>query len=202
MGLVVLAEPIIAVIYEHGKFTAASTVEAASALQFYTVGLLAYCGIKILAPAFYAMDRRRTPMLVSFGAIGVNLLLNWLFAFRLGLGHRGLALSTGCVAVLNCGVLYLLMRRHAGSLQGGLLAGTVWRVLAACVPMAGVCFVARTLFFRDLHGLSFWFRAGALGVTITASALVFFGCVLLLRVGEMEVVSEMLKRRWARWTGR
>jgi putative peptidoglycan lipid II flippase len=202
VGLVVLAEPIIGVIYEHGKFSAKSTIEAASALQYYTVGLVAYSAIKILAPAFYAMDRRQTPMLVSFGAIGANLVLNWIFAFYFGMGHRGLALSTGCVAVLNCTVLYFLMRRYAGSLQGAVLAGTVGRIFLSCVPMAGICFLARTWLFAGWTEMNFMSRVLALTGTISVAALVFFGCALLLKVEELDQVSGMLKRRWARWSGK
>ena len=95
VGLIMLARPIISLIYERGRFTAASTLHTAEALQFYALGLAAYSGIKVLAPAFYALDKRHTPMFVSFASIVTNLLLNYLFTFKMGLGHRGLALSTG-----------------------------------------------------------------------------------------------------------
>src|SRR4030095_10646809 len=117
LGLIVLAEPIISVLYQHGRFGAYQTAQAAGALKYYAVGLVAYSAMKVLVPAFYAMDRRKTPMHVSFVAIGVNLLLNWLFTFQLGLGHRGLALSTGCVALINFAILYWLMHREMRRLE-------------------------------------------------------------------------------------
>src|SRR3984893_16142494 len=101
VGLIMLAEPIISVLYQHGKFNAYQAAQAAGALRFYAVGLAGYAALKVLVNAFYALDKRKTPMLVSFGAVGVNLLLNWIFTFRLGWGHRGLAFSTGCVAPFN-----------------------------------------------------------------------------------------------------
>src|SRR6266852_1861737 len=113
IGLAMLASPIISVIYQHGRFNAEMTRETAGALQFYAVGLVSYAVLKVLTPAFYAIGQRNTPMLVSFLAIGANLFLNWLFTFRLGLGHRGLAFSTSLVATINFLLLYGLMWRHA-----------------------------------------------------------------------------------------
>src|ERR1700731_1386105 len=78
IGLIILAHPIISVIYEHGRFTPEATRQTAAALQFYAIGLVAYSAMKVLAPAFYAIDKRKTPMNVSLLAIGLNLFLNWL----------------------------------------------------------------------------------------------------------------------------
>src|SRR5439155_1824123 len=112
IGLAMLASPIISVIYEHGRFTAEMTRQTASALQFYAIGLVSYSVLKVLTPAFYAIDKRKTPMVVSFLAIGTNLFLNWLFTFRLGWGHRGLALSTSLVATINFLLRYAWRRRY------------------------------------------------------------------------------------------
>ena len=65
IGLIILAEPIIALIYQHGRFTAAATVQTAAVLRFYAIGLAGYAGVKVLAPAFYALDKRHLPMVVS-----------------------------------------------------------------------------------------------------------------------------------------
>ena len=117
IGLAMLASPIISVIYQHGRFTAEMTRQTAGALQYYAIGLVAYAALKVLTPAFYAVGKRNTPMVVSFLAIGANLFLNWLFTFRLGWGHRGLAFSTGLVATINFLLLYTLMRRHTRRLE-------------------------------------------------------------------------------------
>ena len=124
VGLAALAEPTIALIYQHGAFSAESTRETALALQAYTVGLVGYSGIKILVPCFYAMQPPRpepipgtpwpqacasyvrqvllfTPSRVSLFGIGLNLILCVLFTLLLPLGHIGLALSTGFIALLN-----------------------------------------------------------------------------------------------------
>src|SRR5205085_8666564 len=125
IGLFCLARPIIAVIYQHGRFSAEATNQTAAALQFYAIGLVAYSAVKVLAPAFYALDRRYLPMLISLFSILTNLVLNWLFTFRLGLGHRGLALSVSLVAIINFLLLYIMMGRYAGGLETGLMIRTL-----------------------------------------------------------------------------
>ena len=72
VGLAVLAQPIVVLVFEHGKFTAFDTAQTANALAAYAVGLAGYGAIKVLSPAFYALDDARTPMLISLGSIAVN----------------------------------------------------------------------------------------------------------------------------------
>src|ERR1700681_93110 len=119
VGLMMLAEPIISVLYQHGRFDAYEAAQAAGALRFYALGLAGYAALKVLVNAFYALDRRKTPMFVSFLAVGPNLLFNWIFSFQLHWGHLGLAFSTGCVATCNFLVLYVLMVRQLGGLESG-----------------------------------------------------------------------------------
>ncbi|HEV7732213.1 MAG TPA: murein biosynthesis integral membrane protein MurJ [Candidatus Binatia bacterium] len=133
-GLAVFGTPIIGLIYEHGRFTAVDTTAAAHALAGYAVGLAGYAGIKVLAPAFYALDDARTPMRVSLLSIATNVGLNWLFVRGLGFGHVGLALSTSAVALANCGVLLMVLRWRIGALGGGLTTALV-RIAAATLVM-------------------------------------------------------------------
>ncbi|MEP6776979.1 MAG: murein biosynthesis integral membrane protein MurJ, partial [Chthoniobacterales bacterium] len=131
IGLMILAEPIISLIYQHGRFTADATLQTAAALRFYAIGLVGYSAVKVLAPAFYALDKRNLPMLVSLLSIAVNFCLNWYFTFRLQLGHRGLALSTSLVAITNFLFLYGMMRRYVGRLETGEMIFTLMKLLIA-----------------------------------------------------------------------
>ena len=95
IGLMMLAEPIISVLYQHGRFGAHETAEAAGALRFYAIGLCGYAALKVLVNAFYALDRRKTPMVVSFLAVGAESAAQldlhpaaWLGAPRTGVLHR------------------------------------------------------------------------------------------------------------------
>ena len=195
LGLIFLADPIISLIYESGKFDAEATHQTAAALQFYAIGLAAYSGIKVLAPAFYAIDKRTTPMLVSFAAIGVNLALNWLFTFKLGMGHRGLALSTGCVAIANFVALYALMRAATGSLETRKLLLGVAKLFVAGAALAVVCHWGGGWMAVAWAETSKLGRAVELGGLIALAGLVFFGMAYLLRIEEMDDLTGALRRR-------
>src|ERR1019366_8348436 len=106
IGLMMLAGPIISVLYQHGKFDAQQAAQAAGALRFYAIGLAGYAALKVLVSAFYALDQRKTPMLVAFLAVALNLLFNWIFTFRLGWGHR-----CGGLCRLRCSAAYRGARR-------------------------------------------------------------------------------------------
>ncbi|MDQ3197841.1 MAG: murein biosynthesis integral membrane protein MurJ [Verrucomicrobiota bacterium] len=195
IGLIILAQPIIALIYQHGRFTADATVQTAAALQFYGIGLAGYAGVKVLAPAFYALDKRHLPMIVSLLSIGVNFALNWLFTFHLGLGHRGLALSTSFVATTNFLLLYVMMRRYTGRLETGLMLATLGKILVAGVVLAAICFVAQRFLFPTPTRQSEVTLIIGVMATIAVGALAFFGTAYLLRVAEVEDVVKLARRK-------
>jgi putative peptidoglycan lipid II flippase len=139
-GLAVFGVPIIGLLYEHGRFARDDTLAAAHALSAYAIGLAGYAGIKVVAPAFYALDDARTPMRVALLSIATNLGLNWLFVRVLGFGHVGLAMSTSMVALGNFVILLVVLRRRIGPLGAG-MAATVLRIAAATALMIGVALI-------------------------------------------------------------
>ncbi|PYJ17907.1 MAG: murein biosynthesis integral membrane protein MurJ [Verrucomicrobia bacterium] len=195
IGLAMLASPIISVIYQHGRFTAEMTRETAGALQFYAVGLVSYAVLKVLTPAFYAIGQRNTPMLVSFLAIGANLFLNWLFTFRLGWGHRGLAFSTSLVATINFLLLYALMRRHVSRLETRQMLIGLGKICLAGALLALVCWAANYWWLDAWAGLRFFPKLCELLVAIAFGAMVFFSGAFLLRVSEVQDIVDLLRRR-------
>ncbi|MFT3907025.1 MAG: murein biosynthesis integral membrane protein MurJ [Steroidobacteraceae bacterium] len=200
-GLMMLAEPIVSTLYQHGRFTAADAAQAAGALRFYAIGLCGYAALKVLVNAFYAVDRRRTPMLVSFIAVAVNLACNWLFTFHLGWGHRGLAFSTGCVATLSFLILYGLMHRHLGRLETRALLGTLARVLTATAALALVCWASDHWLLADWATQRFVSKLGALLFTVVVGAGVYFTVAVWMRIGDVDEIVAALKRRLARRRG-
>ncbi len=195
VGLILLAQPIISVIYQHGRFTAEATRQTAAALQFYAIGLAAYSAVKVLAPAFYAIDRRYLPMTVSIFSIVVNFALNWFFMFKVGLGHRGLALSTSIVAVTNFLLLYIMMRKYAGPLETGTLFGLLGKIAIPLALLAGICWLALGTIFQTGAHLPEWQKVFGVLLTICVAAAVFFGSAFLFRVDEVRDVVDLVKRR-------
>ena len=197
-GLMMLAEPIISVVYQHGKFTAYEAAQAAGALRFYAIGLAGYAALKVLVNAFYALDRRKTPMLVSFLAVGLNILLNWIFTVRLGWGHRGLAFSTGCIATFNFLLLYLLMQSQLKGLETRHLLLLLVKVAVAGAALVAVCAASSHWLLADWRMQSLWIKLPALLATVAAGAAVFAACGVLLHIEELKELLDAVMRRLKR----
>jgi putative peptidoglycan lipid II flippase len=198
IGLIILANPIISLIYEHGRFTAFATDQTALALRWYAVGLVAYSADKVLAPAFYALDKRHLPMFVSLCSIAINFCLNYFFTFHLKLGHRGLALSTSLVAFSNFMMLYTMMRRYAGRLETGALIRTLAKLLVAGALLAVICLLAQHFIFFSHAGTSVWRKLFGLLLTIAVGGATFFGAAYLLHVAELRDVVALVRGRLSR----
>jgi putative peptidoglycan lipid II flippase len=198
VGLYFLAVPIISLIYERGEFKAMDSLQTGMALQCYALGLVAYACVKVLSPAFYAIDRRWTPMFASFAAIGLNLAFNYVFIFRLGLGHRGLALATSLSAAFNFAVLYVLMRRFAGGMDGRLLVGTIGKCVLGSVALGVVCWVGISYGSAWLNDARLLVRATALLGLIAMAAGTYGLVCLTLGVGEMKDAAALVLRKLRR----
>jgi len=198
IGLMILAKPIMSVLYQHGRFTARDAGQAGGALRFYAIGLAGYAALKVLVNAFYAIDRRKTPMFVSFLAVALNLLLNWIFTFQLHWGHLGLAFSTGCVATFNFLFLYVLMYRELGGLELRLMAVLLVKSLTAGAALAVVCLASTHWLLDGWPTQAFLPKLTALVATVVAGGAVFVACALMLRIEELEEIIAMVKRRLRR----
>jgi putative peptidoglycan lipid II flippase len=198
IGLIFLAGPIMSVLFQHGRFSARDALKAAEALRFYAIGLCGYAALKVLVNAFYAIDRRKTPMFVSFGAVALNLLLNWLFTVRLGWGHQGLAFSTACIATTNFIVLYVLMHRHLGRLESSAMLSLLLRLSVAGAVLAGICWAGNHYLLAGWAEQRFWQKAGALAAVIIVGAGAFLVCATALRIREMQDIASAVRRRLRR----
>lgn len=177
VGLAVLAKPIVALVFEHGKFTAFDTTQTANALAAYAIGLAGYGAIKVLSPAFYALGDARTPMLISLGSIAVNYLMNSLLVGPFG--HVGLAFSTSAVALVNFLMLALFMRRRLGLLGGRQLAITALKIVLASAALAVVAWtVNESSGALPANGLAFKFSRVVIAI-ILAGATFYLVCRLL-----------------------
>ncbi len=216
VGLAVVAEPVIRLIYQHGNFTRFATGQTALALQAYTIGLAGYSGIKILVPCFYAMQPPRaevsarsgfsdfirnvvlfTPARVSLIGIALNLVLCAVLYFYFHLGHVGLALATGFVAILN-----FLQLVHAIQKQIDLGRVADWLSFFARVTVATLAcgafawgvdeFLLAPLSLRPvLGGLLLCLNIGAAGG-------IYFLLTTLLGVSESLELTGFLRRRFGR----
>jgi putative peptidoglycan lipid II flippase len=190
--LVAMAEPLIALLYQHGRFQASDTMETAKAFWGYAVGLAAFSGVRVMVPAFYTLGMARIPVLVSFGTIGATVILY--FALMGPFRHAGLALATSIGSILNFGVLFYLLRRATGGLEGRGLALAAGRItLASLGAAAAARFVVRTL--GEVMGWdSIGERLLVNGAGFLAAGAAFAGLCLLLGVEELQSLVRLARR--------
>jgi putative peptidoglycan lipid II flippase len=195
-GLAVLSEPIIRLIYERGRFSPTDTLATAAALQAYALGLPGYAAIKVLSPAFYALDDPKTPLRVSLLGIFINFGLNYSFVRIFHWDQAGLALGTSMVAILNFTQLSWAMRRRLDRFEGRALASLIARTLlcAAAMGYAVHSLIAwlepwRTSF---LHNLLFTLLGVAVGM------IVFLAGAQLLRITEVTDISAAIYKKIVR----
>ena len=172
IGLIVLASPIVGLIFERGSFLPSDTSSTAAALVFYVPGLLGYSAVRIAVPCFYALQNSVTPTLVSIFSVALNIVLN-LVLVRL-MGFRGLALGTSIAALVNAGILLVMLRGRLGGLEGARVLGTFVKITVASCLM-GIAVWAT-------HG---WLVNVAPGTSLVARLLQVFGsmgCGLLVLV--------------------
>jgi len=130
VGLMTLAVPLMSTLFQYGKFSLHDVVKASYSLMAYSVGLLGFIMVKILANGFYSRQDTRTPVRFAVAALAANVVMNLLFVVPLA--HAGLALSTALAATLNAGLLYRALRR-----SGTYHPQSGWTALLLRVVLAG-----------------------------------------------------------------
>ncbi len=196
LGLIVLARPIVAVIFEHGEFSASDTIATAAALQLYAIGLVGYSVVRIISPTFYAIGRSRIPVTVSAASVIVNVMLN--VALVRTLGYRGLALGTSMTAIVNASVQLWLLRREIHGIEGARIAASFGRVAIASAVMGAVTWGADLALVALMPGDSFVIQIVRVLVTIAISLAALAGVAQLLRIREFAAARDLVIGRLRR----
>jgi len=199
VGLAVMGRSMIGAVYQGGRFSAFDTEQTALALTCYSAGLAGYAALKILAPAFYALDDGRTPMLVSLASIAVNLAAAVATVQWTRMGHAGLAISTSGAALFGSVVLFELLRRRIHGLHGPELAASIAKIVTAAAFMGVVC----RLSSAAIHGVAGGGRFAHLldvAISIPLGVGVFYAVGRALRTGELEAVRSAVLALFARST--
>jgi putative peptidoglycan lipid II flippase len=181
IGLIVLAVPIVRVLFEHGRFLPSDTAAVASALRLYAIGLVGYSAARIASPVFYALGRNRVPVLVSLGAVAVNITAS-VALVRL-LGFRGLALGTSVAALVH-GVALLVLLRDA--LDGRRLASTLGKSFAASGAMAAAALITHAWMTRIIQDQNTLAQAVTLALAIAAGLAVLAITARIARIPEFD----------------
>jgi putative peptidoglycan lipid II flippase len=196
VGLIILSRPIIALIYQYGRFTADDTRQTAAALAYYTIGLTAYSTVRVLAPSFYALRDTLIPMVTSLFSIVINYAVAKFTVDYLKIGHIGLALSISAVSIVNFALLFFFMRRKLSGIEGPRLLSTFAKVTLASAAMGAVCWLVSHQIENNLGLDRLLARLINVGVSIPVGVIVFCLGARLLKVDELTQLTGAFKRKF------
>jgi putative peptidoglycan lipid II flippase len=195
IGLILLRQPLITLLFQHGEFGAHSTDQVSWALLWYTIGLVAHSILEILTRAFFAMHDTKTPVLVGASAMGLGIIFSFAFsAWFAKIGWMplgGLALATSAEAAIETTILFVLLRKRLKGIQGGELIKGTGAALLGSLGMAATLII--------------WLQVTKLRSTLlttiggVAVGGIFYGIMLvILRVPEVSIVLRTLQKRIGR----
>jgi putative peptidoglycan lipid II flippase len=186
LGLIILGKPIISLLFERGRFTSQATQSTNWALLFYSTGIVAYAGVKVVASAFYSMQDTRTPVRIASIAMVANIVLNLILMRILDVG--GLALATAIASFMNLLILLFYLRKRIGRLGGKRVLLSLAKILLASSAMAIACIYSSRLLGQINKLIQV---AGTILICVTIYILVTH----LLRCEEIKYVWKIITRK-------
>jgi putative peptidoglycan lipid II flippase len=190
-GLVIFARPIIRLAFQRGEFGPDATMIVAGCMAAYAVGLVAMAAYYVITRTYYAMHNMRTPVMIGGWMVALNAILDYLLMRVWGV--VGIALASAIVAFVNVGLLFWLLRRSLGPLEGRRLAAAVVRIGAATVVAIGAAWMITQAGLPGLK-LGRFTEALSLATALAAAALIYLGVCVVLRVGEVELLRRLVRR--------
>jgi putative peptidoglycan lipid II flippase len=205
VGLILLGQPAISVLFERGEWTAQSTAATAWALSFFALGIAGHALLEVLSRAFYALEDTKTPVLIGVASMVANIFLSFLFIGYIDPSRSfgswdsltygpfgGLALANSVTTLLEGVILWLLLRGRIGSVKDRFVLYGVVRSLVAALIMGVVVFFLDWRLWRLLYEQFPLIRVIGAALTGVATYLVL---AVLLGIGEVYTIPKMLLRR-------
>jgi putative peptidoglycan lipid II flippase len=192
-ALMVIAQPIIHVLYQHGAFTTADMLQATPTLMAFTAGLPAFLAVKIFAPGFYANHDTKTPFNIAMGCVAVNLFFNLAFVYGLNLAQVGMALATSIAGWVNVGAMGWILHRRGVFVPDALLKSRLVKMVVASLAMMVALAVVQPQFDGFYTG-GIFMKALGLGMVIGIGTVVYAIGVLGLRAYDARLIMRLLKR--------
>ncbi|MDD5155112.1 MAG: murein biosynthesis integral membrane protein MurJ [Candidatus Omnitrophica bacterium] len=191
IAFMVLAHPIISTIFQGGRFDAYSTQQTASALLFYSIGLFAYGGTKILQSCFFSLKDTVTPAKIATIALVVNIVLNAILIFPMKLA--GLALATSISGINTFILLFWLLRKKLHSFGARVIVLSFIRIFLASCAMGIICYLVSRHFAVSESTLSYKIANLALSIILGLISYIFF--CFIFRVKEVHEFWQWLRKR-------
>ena len=196
LGLIILAEPIIRIIFEHGAFTSKDTMATALALSLYASGLFAYAANKVIVPVYYAINATRYPVIASFLAIGFNILIITLTIETFQ--HKAIALSTSATMVINFFFLMAVLYIKTGGYPLIPLLKGLAKIVTAAAVMAALLLLC-SMYLKGIGHFSFLLQVILLTAMVLGSVVSYLAVLQALGLPELsDFVSRFRQKFFAR----
>ena len=196
VGLIVLREPIIALLFKRGAFSIQTVRLTANALLYYGIGLWAFAAVRIVVSTFYALQDTKTPALAAVISIIANIVLGILLMAPMG--HGGLALALSLASMLNLGLLVRALRARLGSLEWKNIAESAWKTLICSTVMGAAVWAVALFIIPSEYGTIASLFFGLAG-SIVIGAVLFGTFSFLTKSPELDevlvIIRESLKKR-------
>ncbi len=195
VGLIVLRQPIISLLFQRGAFTPQAAELTAQALLFYALGLVFFAGVRIIVPAFYSLHDAKTPVKVAFLALLANAGLGAILMFPLR--HGGLALATSLAAGVNFSLLIIILKKRLGRIGASQIVRSFGQSLTASLVMGAV--------IGTISLNTPWLASGTLykilylAVVLCLGIAIYGGLSYILGNEENRAVVEIIKRKIKRF---
>ena len=191
-ALLVIAKPVIQVLYQHGAFTPEDMIATKNALIAFTVGLPAFLAVKIFAPGFYANHDTKTPFKIAMICVAVNLFFNLTLIHHFA--HVGMAMATTIAGWVNVAMMAVILHRRGIFMPDAMLRARLIKMLVASIIMAfGLVLVGG--YFTAMYDQGMLMKILALTSVIAIGTGVYGAAVLVLKAYDMRTATALLRRK-------
>lgn len=191
VGLIVLREPIVKILFQRGSFSAEATQMTAYALLCYAVGLWAFSAVRVVVSTFYALSDTKTPVKIAIISIAANIILGILLMWPLG--HGGLALATSLASMMNFGMLVIALRTRLGAIGWRNMCFSILRSFVCALLMGIVVWVLSCLIIPDQGSL--WEKLAGVSASVALGLLLYIFLSFLVKSPELEYIYYIFKKR-------
>lgn len=194
VGAIILAEPIVKLLFQRGEFDARATQMTAIALIFYSIGMLGFGLRDILGKIFYSLQDTKTPMINGIIAMVLNIVLNLAFVKYTNMGLGGLAFATSISSLVTIALLSVSLRRKIGAFGGKKIISVLIKSIIAALLMALVTKFTYNVIAAFLSA-GFIQDAIKLAISVGLGAIVYAISIIVLRVDEVKLIFKMINKK-------
>lgn len=194
VGAIILAEPIVKLLFQRGEFDARATQMTAIALIFYSIGMLGFGLRDILGKIFYSLQDTKTPMINGIIAMVLNIVLNLAFVKYTNMGLGGLAFATSISSLVTIALLSVSLRRKIGAFGGKKIISVLTKSIIAALLMALVTKFTYNIIDAFLSA-GFIQDAIKLAISVGLGAIVYAISIIVLRVDEVKLIFKMINKK-------